>query len=58
VGKAWYCWDPVRTWRRGVSLGAGRPRSRQYWLRGERGGLLAKRWNLVVPEFAGALLGD
>ncbi len=35
-----------------------RPRSRQYWLRGRRGGFLAKRWNLVVPEFVGALLGD
>ena len=35
-----------------------RPRSRQYWLRGQRGGFLAKRWNLVVPEFVGTLLGD
>ncbi|MBN1628418.1 MAG: hypothetical protein JW990_01520 [Thermoleophilia bacterium] len=33
------------------------PRSRQYWLPGQRGGFLAKRWNLVVPEFVRALLG-
>jgi hypothetical protein len=27
-----------------------RPRSPQYLLRGQRGGRLAKRWNLIVPE--------
>jgi hypothetical protein len=27
-----------------------RPRSPQYLLRGQRGGQLAKRWNLIVPE--------
>jgi len=35
-----------------------RPRSPQYWLRGQRGGFLAKRWNLVVPETIGTILGD
>jgi predicted transcriptional regulator of viral defense system len=32
-------------------------RSPHYWLRGQRGGTLAKRWNLVVPDLAGAILG-
>jgi predicted transcriptional regulator of viral defense system len=26
------------------------PASRQYWTRDQRGGTLAKRWNLIVPE--------
>jgi predicted transcriptional regulator of viral defense system len=33
------------------------PRSPHYWLRGQRGGTLAKRWNLVAPDVAGAILG-
>ena len=35
-----------------------RSRSPQYWLRAQRGGSLAKRWNLVVPETVGTILGD
>jgi predicted transcriptional regulator of viral defense system len=33
------------------------PKSRQYWVRDERGGTLAKRWNLIVPEVVEAILG-
>jgi predicted transcriptional regulator of viral defense system len=32
-------------------------KTRQYWMRGQRGGSLAKRWNLIVPEQAEAILG-
>jgi predicted transcriptional regulator of viral defense system len=35
-----------------------RPQSRQYWMRDQRGGFLASRWNLVVPETVGTVLGD
>jgi predicted transcriptional regulator of viral defense system len=34
------------------------PKARQYWVRGERGGVLQKRWNLIVPERVEAILGD
>jgi len=27
-----------------------RPRSKQYLERGRRGGILAKRWNLILPK--------
>jgi hypothetical protein len=33
------------------------PKARQYWVRGERGGVLHKRWNLIVPEQVEANLG-
>jgi predicted transcriptional regulator of viral defense system len=33
------------------------PKARQYWVRGERGGVLQKRWNLIVPEQVEAILG-
>jgi predicted transcriptional regulator of viral defense system len=38
-------------------LAARIPAARQYWLRAQRGGTLAKRWNLIVPEEAEAILG-
>ena len=33
------------------------PRARQYWVREQRGGTLAKGWNLIVPEAAEGILG-
>lgn len=33
------------------------PETHQYWIREQRGGSLAKRWNLIVPEEAEAILG-
>ena len=33
------------------------PKARQYWVRGQRGGALQKRWNLIVPERVEAILG-
>lgn len=33
------------------------PTTRQYWIRGQRGGSLVKRWNLIVPDDAEAILG-
>ena len=38
-------------------LAAQRPKSRQYWLAGQRGGRLASRWNLIVPAMARDILG-
>jgi predicted transcriptional regulator of viral defense system len=37
--------------------GPASARSPHYWQRGQRGGVLAKRWNLVVPDMAGVILG-
>jgi predicted transcriptional regulator of viral defense system len=33
------------------------PKTHQYWMRQQRGGSLVKRWNLIVPEQAEAILG-
>lgn len=33
------------------------PKARQYWVRGQRGGTLAKTWNLIVPEVVEGILG-
>ncbi len=38
-------------------LAEQRPKSRLYWLTGQRGGHLAPRWNLIVPEAARGILG-
>jgi predicted transcriptional regulator of viral defense system len=38
-------------------LASHAPKTRQYWMREQRGGSLAKRWNLIVPEEAEAILG-
>ena len=38
-------------------LAEERPKSRQYWLPGQRGGRLAPRWTLIVPEVVGEILG-
>ncbi len=38
-------------------LASRTPKTRQYWMREQRGGSLAKRWNLIVPEETEAILG-
>jgi predicted transcriptional regulator of viral defense system len=38
-------------------LASHAPKTRHYWMREQRGGSLAKRWNLIVPEEAEAILG-